>query len=178
MAESEREDFRVAQAVLRGEPGAFEGLYRQHLPAVYGYALKRLGDPGAAEDAAQETFVQALKSLPGYRGEAPLGAWLMTIARRTVAGGKRPSRTVSFDMAEQPVDDLGLGRAETKELVEMALAGLSLRERKALVGYYGKGRSIEEVAGRDGVNAAAAHSLLQRARGKFRAAFERLAGEA
>ena len=178
MADAEREDLALKQAVLRKEPGAFEELYRQHLPAVYGYALRRLGSAEAAEEAAQETFVQALKSLPGYRGEAPLGAWLMTIARRAASGGSapRPAVAAGFDLAERPVEDLGLGRAETRELVELALAGLSARERRALVGYYGVGRGIGEVAAREGLAEPAAHSLLQRARGKFKAAFERLAG--
>jgi RNA polymerase sigma-70 factor (ECF subfamily) len=177
MTDSSREDLQLAESVLRKQSGAFERLYRQHLPAVYGYAMGRLGDANAAEEAAQETFVQALKSLPGYRGEAPLSAWLMTIARRTVSGQRAGKAGPDFDLATRPVEDLGLGRAETRELVEMALAGLSPRERKALVGYYGKGRDIDEVAERAGVNASAAHSLLQRARGKFRAAFERLARE-
>jgi RNA polymerase sigma-70 factor, ECF subfamily len=176
MTEPLREDLQLAERVLQKQSGAFESLYSQHLPAVYGYALKRLGDADAAEEAAQETFVQALKALPGYRGEAPLSAWLMTIARRTVSGGRAAKRP-DFDLAKQPTEDLGLGRAETRELVELALAGLPARERKALVGYYGKNRTIEEVASRESLNTSAAHSLLQRARARFKTAFERLAGE-
>ncbi len=176
MADSSREDLQLVQAVLGRKAGAFEDLYRQHLPAVYGYAFKRLGNANAAEEAVQETFVQALKALPGYRGEAPLGAWLMTIARRTVTG-QRVAKKPDFDLETQPVEDLGLSRAETRELVELALAGLSLRERRALVGYYGKGRTIEEVAEREGLKTSAAHSLLQRARTKFKTAFERLTGD-
>ena len=175
------EELRMAQSVLRREPGAFEEMYRRHSPAVYGYALRRLGSAEAAEEATQETFVRALDSLPSYRGDAPLGAWLMTIARRTVAGeksaGAAAAAPVTVDLAEMPVEDLGLGRAEMRELVELALSGMADRERRTLVGYYGKGRSIEEVAAREGISTAAAHSLLQRARERFKATFERIAGE-
>lgn len=44
-----------------------------------------LGDLDRADDLAQETYVRALRSLKGYRGEAPAKAWLFTIVRRVVA---------------------------------------------------------------------------------------------
>ena len=46
-----------------------------------------------------------------------------------------------------------------------------------MVGYYGRDRAIEEVAQREGISVAAAHSLLQRAREKFKTAFESLTKE-
>jgi RNA polymerase sigma-70 factor (ECF subfamily) len=175
---TEREDLQLAGGVLRREPGAFDELYRRHAPAVYAWALRRLGGAEAAEEATQETFVRALNSMSGYRGEAPLGAWLLAIARRAAAGARPEARpAAAVDLAAVPVESLGLGREETRELVELALAGLSEKERRVLVGYYGKDRSIEDVAGREALSAAAAHSLLQRARERFRAAFERIAGE-
>ena len=179
MADQFGEDLALAQGVLRREPGAFESLYQRHMPAVYALALKRLGYPAAAEDAVQETFIEAVKSVESYRGEAPLGAWLMTIARRAAAGQAASAgrERTEVNLAARPVEDLRIGQAERHELVELALGGLALRERRALVGYYGKGKSIEEVAEREEVSTAAVHSLLQRARDKFRAAFERLAGE-
>ena len=44
-----------------------------------------LGDLDRADDLAQETYARALKSLRGYRGDAPAKAWLFTIVRRVVA---------------------------------------------------------------------------------------------
>lgn len=44
-----------------------------------------LGDLDRADDLAQETYLRALKSLRGYRGDAPAKAWLFTIVRRVVA---------------------------------------------------------------------------------------------
>lgn len=38
-----------------------------------------------ADDLAQETYVRVFRSLPGYRGEAPVRAWLFSILRRVVA---------------------------------------------------------------------------------------------
>jgi RNA polymerase sigma-70 factor (ECF subfamily) len=44
-----------------------------------------LGDRGAADDLAQETFLRVFRSLHGYRAESPVRAWLFSIARRVVA---------------------------------------------------------------------------------------------
>lgn len=44
-----------------------------------------LGDLDHADDLAQETYARALKSLRGFRGDAPAKAWLFTIVRRVVA---------------------------------------------------------------------------------------------
>jgi len=44
-----------------------------------------LAGPDAAEDVAQETYERALRSLPRWRGEAPVRVWLLSIARRACA---------------------------------------------------------------------------------------------
>jgi RNA polymerase sigma-70 factor (ECF subfamily) len=44
-----------------------------------------LGDREKADDLAQECYVRVLRSLPGFRGEAPVRSWLFSIVRRVVA---------------------------------------------------------------------------------------------
>ncbi len=44
-----------------------------------------LGDRDRADDLTQETYVRVLRSLPGFRGESPVRAWLFSIVRRVVA---------------------------------------------------------------------------------------------
>ncbi len=51
---------------------------------LYAYALKKLRDPEAAEEAVQETFVAALKNAAQFRNEGQEGAWLMGILKRKV----------------------------------------------------------------------------------------------
>ena len=48
-----------------------------------------LVNPADADDLAQETYERALKALPGYRGDAPVRLWLLSIARRTCADALR-----------------------------------------------------------------------------------------
>lgn len=44
-----------------------------------------LGDRDRADDLAQETYARVLRSLRGFRGEAPVRPWLFSIVRRVVA---------------------------------------------------------------------------------------------
>ena len=44
-----------------------------------------LGSDGEIEDLVQETYLRALRSLPRFRGDAPVRLWLLSIARRTCA---------------------------------------------------------------------------------------------
>jgi RNA polymerase sigma-70 factor, ECF subfamily len=44
-----------------------------------------LGDRDRADDLTQETYLRVLRSLPGFRGESPVRAWLFSIVRRVVA---------------------------------------------------------------------------------------------
>ena len=44
-----------------------------------------LGSPGEEDDLVQDTYLRAFRSLPTYRAEAPITAWLLTIARRVCA---------------------------------------------------------------------------------------------
>ena len=65
-----REGDRVAQAELFAAYGR----------AVFGLARRMLGRPDLAEDVLQDTFVEVLKGLKDFRGEAPVGMWIRRIA--------------------------------------------------------------------------------------------------
>lgn len=59
--------------------------YLTESPVVRRYLLALTGSPDLAEDLTQETFVQAMLALPGYRG-GNVQAYLRGIARRGVRG--------------------------------------------------------------------------------------------
>ena len=60
-----------------------------------------LGDPGLADDLAQETYLRAFAALPRYEGRSPARMWLLAIARRVAADhvrtAQRSPRTTSAD---------------------------------------------------------------------------------
>jgi RNA polymerase sigma-70 factor, ECF subfamily len=56
-----------------------EELYRSRFLDFVRIAASVTGDGDAAQDAVQEGFARALRALPGFRGEAPLEAWVWRI---------------------------------------------------------------------------------------------------
>ena len=77
-----RDDQATVAAVLAGDRDAFRRLVDREGPAVVRACYRVLGDIHEAEDAAQEAFVTAYRSLPTWRGDGPFGAWLTRIGVR------------------------------------------------------------------------------------------------
>src|SRR5215470_10236087 len=74
---------RISKDVVRqaklGEPGAVDEFVRGHWTPVWRAAYAVTADPQLAEDAAQEAFIRALRSLDQVKG-GPLAPWLRRIA--------------------------------------------------------------------------------------------------
>ncbi len=77
-------DDQIVQQILNGSAEAFDLLYNRYFPRVYRFALKRLGDPGEAEDVAQEVFFTVFKCLASFKGNSSLLVWIFGITRNTV----------------------------------------------------------------------------------------------
>ncbi len=75
---------RYAAAAAEGDNVAVAELIRQTETAVW-QVCTVLGSAGETEDLVQETYLRALRSLPRFRGDAPVRLWLLSIARRTCA---------------------------------------------------------------------------------------------
>jgi RNA polymerase sigma-70 factor, ECF subfamily len=79
----DRHDERaLVDAVLGGDRDAYRHLVERESASVVRACHRILGDLHEAEDAAQEAFVTAYRSLASWRGDGPFGAWLTRIAVR------------------------------------------------------------------------------------------------
>ena len=119
---------RLALRAGAGAPGAMHTLFSLTRDDVARYIARRVA-PGRVEDLTQETFSRAMRGLPRYTGRAPVRAWLLSVARHTVADlYRRQERTPR----SVPVDDweraLGPGCASPGSFDEY-LALVSLVER-------------------------------------------------
>jgi RNA polymerase sigma-70 factor (ECF subfamily) len=74
----------LVAAAGEGDDVAVRELVRCTQPAIW-RLCNLLGSPGEEEDLVQETYLRALRSLPTYRGDAPVTAWIASIARRVCA---------------------------------------------------------------------------------------------
>jgi RNA polymerase sigma-70 factor (ECF subfamily) len=135
---------------------------------VYRYAARLTGGRAAAEDLTQETFVRLVRAArAGSVTSIGLG-WLITTARRVFLDGVRASgredrRMQLVAAAPAPAD-------ESPDGAITVLAGLSDRERAALVFRYVDDLPVPEVAALLGTSVRATESLLQRAKRRARGA--------
>ena len=85
-------DLELVGQILGGSSEHFELLYESYFPRVYRFALKRLNDPGDAEDVTQEVFFTVFNSLGSFRGQSSLLVWIFGITRNTVNRRFRKAR--------------------------------------------------------------------------------------
>lgn len=93
------EDDIDLQALRQGDKAAFAQVVALYADRLYNLSLKLLGHPQEAEDAVQETFLSAFKSIDRFEGRSNLGTWLYRIAYNTAMMRLRKKRpdTVSID---------------------------------------------------------------------------------
>lgn len=82
---------RLALAARHGDRDAATELVHHTYQQVW-RVLVVLSNRRVAEDLAQETYARAFRSLPGFRAESSVRAWLLAIARRVAADDIRAAR--------------------------------------------------------------------------------------
>lgn len=176
-------DCRLLAQAAAGDAAAFESLVLRHRDAVWRFVRSLTRDPGAAEDALQETFLSAWRKAAGFRGEDSALGWLLAIARRAVYRQHRtpagaPERMESLaelgEAAGWGADPDPLDAWVLKDEVDPALAGLPLADRELLLLREVEGLTNEACAALLGLGLPALKSRLHRARLRFVA---RLRGE-
>jgi RNA polymerase sigma factor (sigma-70 family) len=70
----------IVKRAARGDAKAHEIIYRAYSSPVYSVCLRFTRVPAQAEDLLQETFIEVMRSIGNFRGEAPLGMWIRQVA--------------------------------------------------------------------------------------------------
>ena len=170
-------DLALAQAVVARDRKAAAEFVQTHSDALYRYVRSRLQPRFEfVDDIVQEVFLTAWKSLPRYRGDAPLRSWLLGIARHKVEDHYRERlRNIPLpDEAEAtlpligPDIDATLDQARAQRAAGKILTVLPEIYRLVLLCRYWEHRSAEEMAERTGKTPKAIERLLARARQEFR----------
>ncbi|MDH3338855.1 MAG: RNA polymerase sigma factor [Gammaproteobacteria bacterium] len=73
-------DAAIVRRAARGDAHAHEIIYRAFAGPVYSLCLRFTRVPAQAEDLVQETFIEIMRSIAKFRGEAALGSWIRRIA--------------------------------------------------------------------------------------------------
>jgi RNA polymerase sigma-70 factor (ECF subfamily) len=115
-----------------------------------------------ADDAAQDTYLRAVRALPAFRGEASGRTWLLSIARRACADEIRARvRHRRRDREQRRVVEAD---AFDRILVDSLIARLDVPQREAFVCTQVLGLSYEEAAGVCAVPVGTIRSRVARAR--------------
>ena len=116
-----------------------------HYPAVYRFCARRLGDE-LAQDAAQETFLTAMRTLSRFNGTSTLQTYLLGIALNHCRNLARKNRmSIAFEdlwNATGPNPERGLIEGQA---LRTALAELTLEQREAVVMHEIEGLTYDEI---------------------------------
>ena len=147
-------DVQLAARVAAADGAAFELLMRRHNRRLYRIALSVLRDAADAEDALQESYLDAYRAINSFRGESSLATWLSRLVLNHCLARRRrqqrrdnivPIVQQSEDFDARDVDlespDRSLVRAEIRELIERKVGELPDDFRTVFVM-----RSIEELS--------------------------------
>lgn len=176
MTERVDTDRDLVSAAQRGDGVAFDELVRRHTGAMYRVAFRILNDRAEAEDAVQDAWVSAWRSLPRFRGDAAPTTWLYRVVTNAALGRVRRRRpAVPVDTSDEALSPLlsdrdsgdpagHAVRCEEAELVHRAIAALEPSQRAPLVLREFEGMSYEQIAEVLEVNTAALRARVHRAR--------------
>lgn len=141
-------DAELVERVGRGNLLAYEALVRRYERSVRAAALHLTHDRHAAEDAAQETFLAAFRTLPTLREPAKFAPWLLAIARHQAARFVRSqvrSPVYVPDIETSSCDGNARKSDRTVRLLEL-VQRLPEHERIVVGLRYFDGRTIAEMA--------------------------------
>ncbi len=149
--------------------GAFERLYRAHVPRVYAVCLRLAADPRRAEELTQTAFIQLWRKLPQFRGGSAFTTWLHRLAVNTVLMDFRSTRRRESRVqgAEDPASLETPPPAAPPGLrldLEQAIARLPSQARLVFVLHDIEGRTHEEIAGLMDLETGTTKAQLHRAR--------------
>jgi RNA polymerase sigma-70 factor, ECF subfamily len=179
------DDRALLHRIKEGSAEAFAALVRLHHARVRAYLGCNLTDKSVVDDLAQEVFFSAYRTLNTYKGDVPLGTWLVGIARnrlmtylRTEARRQHRNSTLQSAIAEWRTAEVGARPPESadedKRISALALCLKKLPGVSAelIRDYYFNGRSSEELSQRLGKQAGVLRMTIRRIRQALRRCVE------
>ena len=147
------QDAELAALARAGDRDAFGHLVERHAGRARRLARAILGHAEDADDAAQEGFLAALKSLDRYDPTRPFGPWLLRIVANAASDRRRrrkvrlaaPLTDTLAARGASPAD--AADRSALHEALLDALARLPTRQRMAVVLFDVEGYTHAEIAG-------------------------------
>jgi len=177
----------IAECLHEGNALAFGELIRRYQDRLFNSVFRILGNVEDAQDAVQETFLNAFRSLDSFKGDAEFFTWLYRIAWNTAVSLKRKQRVVlslhgdrnghagidPLDGSDGNQPGHALEKAEQERRVQDALTRLSPEHRTVLVLKEIENQKYETIAEILDLPVGTIRSRIHRARMELREILER-----
>jgi RNA polymerase sigma-70 factor (ECF subfamily) len=162
----------------QGSDEAFTRLVEEYQTHVYNLCYRMLGEPEAAEDAAQETFLRAYQNLHRYDRSRSFATWLLSIGAHYCIDRLRRRKLPVFSMDEEnddgtvyeirdaasPDPEAESAKREDRDRLHGLLKELDETDRAAVIMRYWYDYSEIEIAESLNLTVSAVKSRLHRAR--------------
>lgn len=164
----------IVSRVLRGDVDAYGVLVGRYRDRYARYAFHMLGNREDAEEALQDAFTRAYRSLARCEDPERFGAWLFRILvnRCRTLGARRGRRAKTFVVDEGAIldaaEDHPADRAAWREEIERALTRLRADQREAFLLKYVEDMGYDEMSQLTGVGVSALKMRVMRACDRLR----------
>lgn len=175
------EELARIQAILAGQHEQFHDLIRPYERTVYAMAIAMLKNEADAEEATQEAFLKAYRSLATFRAESRFGTWLASITLNEARSILRrrnqfPTDSIDDNDDDQPavspallrdwreIPSEAVERAEVRSILRAAIDNLPVLYREIFLLRDLEELSVNDCAATLNISVSAAKVRLHRAR--------------
>jgi RNA polymerase sigma-70 factor (ECF subfamily) len=162
--------------VKDGDKDAFGALVEAHKDMVFTVCLRMLSSEADAEEAAQDVFVKAFRSIGSFQAKAKFSTWLYRIAyNHCISVIRKKVKMIDLvdDIPEGEVDEgemNGLDKISSEErnkYLKMAIESLAETDAVVVTLFYYDELSLEEIAQVTGLSSSNIRIKLHRSRKKM-----------
>ncbi len=162
----------------RGEPAAFEELFRRFQPRLRYYIRRLDADGNHADDTLQDVWVKVVGRIGSLKDRKAFVAWLYTIARHEVYGRAKTTKDPSLEPADEDLELVADNhepalRAEDAARIHAALERLKPQHREILTLSFLEELSHKEIAGILDIRAGTVKSRIHYAKQSLRQELEK-----
>ena len=125
------DDTRLVAAFIKGDGDSFAALVDRHMPMVYKFTYRYVGNADAANDIVQDVFIKVWKNIKKFDPEKNFKTWLLTIAKNTALDSIKKKKAILFSKIEEGETDLDAFLAPYVEHADLPDALLQKKQTKA-----------------------------------------------
>jgi RNA polymerase sigma-70 factor (ECF subfamily) len=156
------DDAKLIAAFIKGDGESFAALVDRHMPMVYKFTYRYVGDADTANDVVQDVFIKVWKNIKKFDPQKNFKTWLLTIAKNTALDSIKKKKAVLFSKIEDGETDLDaflapyiegpdlpdelFEKAQTKADLDHLLQELSPGYRSVLLMRYVEHLKFREIA--------------------------------